>query len=127
MPPVRKTSGDARSARTQLKTADQSARVAKESRARDDKDALLVPLRDKEWLIGHAPSLMTFMEWTAATGGENLVATYHVLEELVHEEDWTEFKKFCRKEDIDPEEFGVFINAGLEALAGRPTGESAGS
>lgn len=127
MPPRKTVPGDARSARTQLKTSDQSARVAKESRARDDAGALLIPLRDKEWLVGNAPSLMTFMEWTAATGGENLVATFHVLEDLVHEEDWVEFKEFCRKEDIEATEFATFINAGLEALSGRPTEESPGS
>lgn len=126
MPPVRKTSGDARAARMQLGTADQSARVAKESRAEEAGDELVLPLRDQEYRLGHTPSIMSLMEWGASSGGGSLVAAFHVLEDVVHPDDWDAFRTFCRENNVEAEEFGVFINAATEALAGRPTGDATG-
>ncbi len=154
MPP--RNSGNIRAARAQIKTADQSARVGKDSRAADEGE-LTVPLkvnapvrdedgklvRDEDGKLLHEivsqdfrlsedVGVLPLMEWVSAAdnGGENaksLVAIFHVLEDTVHEEDWDEFRQFSRKNKAQAKDFGDFINAALEALAGRPTEEPSGS
>ena len=155
MPP--RTSSDRRAARTQLRVADQSARVGKDNRAKDEGGELTVPLKinapvrddedklvydedgkltrevvSQDFRLADDVGVMPLMEWVAAAdnGGENaksLVAIFHVLEDTVHEDDWDEFRQFGRKNKAVAQDFGDFINAALEALAGRPTEEPSGS
>jgi hypothetical protein len=137
MPPRRSTAGDTQAATLQLRTADQAARAAKSSRARvSNAGQLTVPLVHKhangtesghEFRLGHSPSIMALMEWGASTGGESLVAAFNVLKDLVHEDDWDEFRVYARENNIGAGEFGDFINAATEALAGRPTEAASGS
>jgi hypothetical protein len=71
--------------------------------------------------------------WAAAaseidTGNQSqLAGLFNLLKDMVLPEDWTEFRKFTRESKTDDEEFGKFVNAAIEAIAARPTGESAGS
>lgn len=122
----RRAPGDIRAARSQLRTADQSARVGKEARADSDGAEVTVPLRDQEFKLGHSPSVMSLMEWGASSGGGSLIAAFHVLKDIVHEDDWEEFKEYCRDENVESEEMGTFINAAMEGLSGRPTEAATG-
>jgi hypothetical protein len=76
---------------------------------------------------------MALMEWVAAAEGrenetgKSLVAIFHVLEDTVHEDDWDEFRRHGREQKVQAKGYGDFINAALEAIAGRPTEESSGS
>ncbi len=128
-----RTSGNTRAARTQLKTADQSARIGKDSRAKDKGGELTVPLKGQEFRLAEDVGVMPLMEWVVAADGKDgenaksLVAVYHVLQDTVHEDDWDEFRQHSRETKCKAEDFGNFINAALEALAGRPTEEPSGS
>lgn len=132
MPP--RTSSDRRAATSQLRAADQSARVGKSTRAKgDDADAITVPLRDQEFRLADDVGVMPLMEWVAAAEGKNsetgksLVAIFHVLEDTVHEDDWDDFRQYGRENKVKAKEYGEFINAALEAIAGRPTEDATGS
>jgi hypothetical protein len=123
----RKPVGDARAAKVQLSTADQDARVAKDKRAKLEAEFGTAPLRDRKFLLNQIPSVMALMEWGASSGGDGLPAAFHVLEDLVHPDDWAEFRKFGREEHVEPDELADFINAAMEVLAGRPTVAPSGS
>jgi hypothetical protein len=123
----RRSPGDLRAARVQLATADPDARVAKDKRAKLEAEFGVAPLRNREFLLNQIPCVMTMMEWNASTGGESLLAAFHVLEELVHADDWQEFRKYARENNVEAEELSGFINAAVEVIAGRPTVESSGS
>ncbi len=156
--PAQRRSPSTRAATSQLKTADQSARVGKASRAKDEYGELIVPLvihaavrdedgkivRDEDgkivredvtqdFRLAEDVGIMPLMEWAAAAEGSedessrSLVAIFYVLEDTVHEEDWNEFREFGRKNKAQAGDYGKFINAALEALAGRPTEEPSGS
>lgn len=135
MPPRRSTSGDTRAAKTQLKTADQSARVGKGTRANSDpasKQVITVPLRDREFSLADDVGIMPLMEWAAASdvdvaSADGLRAVYYVLQDTVDAEEWAEFRKYAREHKVDAEELLDFCNSALEALAGRPTEEPSGS
>jgi|SRR5579859_1634721 len=130
MPPrsaVRRPMGDARAAKAQLSTADQDARVAKDTRAKLEAEWGTAPLRDRNFALHKIPSVMALMEWSASKGGEGLPAAYHVLEAIVHPDDWDDFRVYAREEDVDPTELAEFINAAMEVISGRPTVEPAGS
>ena len=131
-PRTPRATGDTRAARSQLRTADPDARVTKDKRAVVsgrvvENDELTAPLLGREFRLGEAPSIMALMEWNAASGSDALLAAFHVLGELVHEDDWQEFRDYARDEHIDPEDLALFFNAAMEKLAGRPTGEPSGS
>lgn len=129
MPPARaRTTGDSRAARTQLRTADEDARTAKETRAK----AHTVPLREKEFRLAEDVGIMPLMEWAAASdvdvaSADGLRAVFYVLKDIVHPDEWAEFRKFTRENKASADELLDFANAGLEVLAGRPTEESTGS
>lgn len=136
MPPRTNTSTDARAARTQLKTADQSARVGKTARAKDNLSTeggfLTIPLGEKEFRLSEDVGIMPLMEWAAASdvdvaSADGLRAVFYVLQDIVHEEEWAEFRRYARDHKFGAEKLLDFANAGLEALAGRPTEESTGS
>ena len=133
MPPRKAVPGDTRAAAVQLKTADQSARVGKDSRAKTAKAGqLTAPLRDREFRLADNVGIMPLMEWAAASdrdvaSADGLRAVYYVLEDAVHEDDWAEFRKYAREAKVDAGELLDFANAALEALAGRPTEAASGS
>lgn len=133
MPPVRRTTGDTRAARSQMKTADQSARVSKETRSDEGKGGILTaPLRDREFRLADDVGIMPLMEWAAASDQDvasaaGLRAVFYVLQDAVHADDWHEFKRYSREEKLDATELLEFANAALEALAGRPTEAATGS
>jgi hypothetical protein len=137
MPPratsTTRRTGDTRAATSQLKTADQSARTGKDTRASVVKEGQLsVPLRKREFRLAEDVGIMPLMEWAAASdrdvaSADGLRAVFYVLQDAVHEDDWAEFRKFAREEKVDAGELLEFANAALEALAGRPTEESTGS
>lgn len=133
MPPVRRTSGDTRAARSQMRTADQTARVGKDTRASEGKGGTLTaPLRKREFRLAENVGIMPLMEWAAASdrdvaSADGLRAVFYVLEDAVHEDDWAEFRKFAREEKVSASELLDFANAALEALAGRPTEDASGS
>jgi hypothetical protein len=124
---TRRPTGDARAAKVQLGTADQDARVAKDKRAKLEAEHGTAPLRDRKFMLNQIPSVMALMEWGASTGGDGLPAAFHVLEDIVHPDDWAEFRKFAREEHVEPDELADFINAAMEGLAGRPTVGPSGS
>ncbi len=125
--------GDTSAAKTQLRTADQAARVPKGERVDAEHSGdLVVTLRDREFRLAQEVGIMPLMEWAAASdvdvaSADGLRAVFYVLKDAVHEDDWAEFRKFTRDEKVAAEELLDFANAALEALAGRPTGEPAGS
>lgn len=131
MPP--RSSSDRRAASSQLRVAEQSARVGKDTRAKGEDEALTVPLAGKEFRLADEVGVMALMEWVAAAEGrenetgKSLVAIFHVLEDTVHEDDWDEFRRHGREQKVQAKGYGDFINAALEAIAGRPTEESSGS
>lgn len=140
MPP--RSSSDRRAASSQLRVAEQSARVGKDTRAKGENDALTVPLvhedkegvkHSQEFRLADEVGVMPLMEWVAAAEGnqnetgKSLVAIFHVLEDTVHEDEWDEFREYGRENKIQAKPYGDFINAALEAIAGRPTEESSGS
>jgi hypothetical protein len=124
---TRRVAGDAGAARVQLSTADQDARVAKDKRAKLEAEWGVAPLRGRSFLLHKTPSVMALMEWSASSGGEGLLAAFHVLEAIVHPDDFDEFRKFTREEDVAPQELAEFINAAMEVLSGRPTVGPSGS
>jgi len=129
----RRISGDSRAARSQLKTADQSARMPKGSRAKDvPGGGLTVKLGDREFRLAEDVGIMPLMEWAAASdvdvaSADGLRAVYYVLQDAVHEDDWAEFRKYSRENKIAAGELLDFANSALEALAGRPTEDATGS
>lgn len=131
MPP-RRNSGDSRAASTQLKSVDQNARVGKGTRAIEVRGELLIPLRDREFRLASDVGIMPLMEWAAAAdkdvaSADGLRAVFYVLQDVVHEEEWAEFRKFTRDNKVDANELLDFANSALEALAGRPTEDATGS
>lgn len=131
MPPRRNT-GDSRAASSQLRAADQSARVGKDTRAKEAGGDLTVPLRDKEFRLAQEVGIMPLMEWAAASdvdvaSADGLRAVYYVLKDAVHEDDWAEFRKYTREQKVDAGDLLDFANSALEALAGRPTEGATGS
>jgi hypothetical protein len=125
-------SGDTRAATAQLRTADQQARVGKDTRAKVGKEAqLTAPLRKREFRLAEDVGIMPLMEWAAASdrdvaSADGLRAVFYVLQDAVHEDDWAEFRKFAREEKVDASELLEFANSALEALAGRPTEDATG-
>jgi hypothetical protein len=116
-----------------MKTADQSARVSKETRSDEGKGGILTaPLRDREFRLADDVGIMPLMEWAAASDQDvasaaGLRAVFYVLQDAVHADDWHEFKRYSREEKLDATELLEFANAALEALAGRPTEAATGS
>ena len=100
---------------------------------RDEDDKIVYEPVVKDFRLADEVGIMALMEWVAAAEGKkdetskSLVAVYHVLEDTVHEDDWDEFRQFGRESKLQAKDYGEFINAALEAVAGRPTEESTGS
>jgi hypothetical protein len=141
--------GDTTAAKSQLKTADQTARVGKDSRV-DVKHSgeLTAPLVhtvveevdgedvktrvSEEFRLAQDVGIMPLMEWAASSdvdvaSTDGLRAVFYVLKDVVHEDEWASFRKYARDNKVEATDLLDFANAALEALAGRPTGEPSGS
>lgn len=142
-PSLNRRTGDTRAATSQLKTADQDARVGKTARASVGKEAqltapLVIKAKDagskdvsRDFRLAEDVGIMPLMEWAAASdrdvaSADGLRAVFYVLQDAVHEDDWAEFRKYAREHKAAATDMLEFANAALEALAGRPTEDVTG-
>ena len=102
-----------------------------------------VPFCDVEWRIGERVGLMPMMRYARAvkvgmaraegapsdgmTEIEVLDATYSLLEQCVHPDDWDRFVDVTSKAGVDQEGYMEFAGKVMAALADRPTGRSSDS
>lgn len=126
------TTEDRDIAEVQLDAGDQSVRMPEDKRAKKTEEGLIAELKGEEFLISEEIGAMALMEWAAAAdlpvgSSKGLSAIYHILECVVDEDDWNTFTTHARKTKADPEELLDFLNAAMEAIAGRPTPASSSS
>lgn len=120
--------------RVQSATAEAKMRLPDDERAVEVSEGVLAaPVAGKMFRLQDTIGLMPLMEWAAATdevdvGNQaQLVGLYRLLKDLVDPEEWNEFRAFTREGKCDDEDFIKFVNAAIEAIAARPTGEPASS
>lgn len=120
--------------RVQAATAEEKVRVPVDERAVEVEEGVLAaPISGKMFRLQESVGLMPLMEWAAATeevdtGNQaQLAGLFFLLKDVVDPEDWTEFRKHTRQEKCNDEDFVKFVNAAIEAIAARPTGEPATS
>ena len=120
--------------RVQSATAEAKVRLPEDERAVEVEEGVLVaPLGGRMFRLQDSLGLMPLMEWAAATdevdaGNQaQLAGLYRLLKDLVDPEDWNEFRAFTRESKSGDEDFIKFVNAAIEAIAARPTGEPASS
>lgn len=120
--------------RVQAATADPKVRLPEDQRATEVADGkLMVPIGGRYFRLSETIGLMPLMEWVAAAdeidtqNTSTLISFYHVLQDLVHEDEWQEFRAFTREAKCDDDAFIAFRNAAMETLAARPTAEPATS
>jgi hypothetical protein len=123
-PRTTRATGDTRSARAQMKTA--TVPLVVKAKEEGGEDASM------DFLLAENVGIMPLMEWAAASdrdvqSADGLKAVYYVLQDVVDEGDWPEFRKFSREAKAEAGELLDFANAALEALAGRPTKDASGS
>lgn len=143
--------GDTSAAASQLRGADQTARVGRDARTNVGKvgpKPLLSTLKhtvvetvdgeevktelSEDFLLAQDVGIMPLMEWAASSdvdvsSVDGLRAVFYVLKDVVHEDEWAQFRKYARDNKVESVDLLNFANASLEALAGRPTEESSGS
>jgi hypothetical protein len=118
---------EAKLADMQLEAGDQDARLPEDKRAvRDEEDVLKVPFKDEEFAVQDGLDYMSLMEWAAATdlpanSVAGLIAIFHMLESIVTPEEFPAFRAHSRANHATAEELLTFVNAGIEAISGRPT------
>jgi hypothetical protein len=120
--------------RVQAATGEEKVRMPQAKRAGETKDGVIVaPIKGKYFKLADSIGLMPLMEWAASSDevdGRNasqILGLYRVLQDIVHEDDWAEFKQFCREAKAIDQDFIDFQNAAMEAIAARPTQEPAAS
>ena len=143
--PTRK-SPDRELAEVQSAITDQDAQISPEDRAKERPAGLYVPLTSKltgddeqdkyktgeteEFRIRSEASFMSIMEWIGSAddgnGSGSMAAYYHILQDIVHKEDWDAFRRFARLNYCEYEDFKDFQNAAFEAISGNPTKQPAG-
>lgn len=146
MPPratsTTRRTGDTRAATSQLRAADQAARVGKDNRAQvAAAGQLTAPLvikgkngekaLSKDFRLAEDVGIMPLMEWAASSdrdvaSADGLRAVFYVLQDAVHEDNWAEFRQWSRENKAAAGDLLDFANAALEALAGRPTEDATG-
>lgn len=143
--------GDTSAAASQLRGADQTARVGKDQRTDVGKvgpKPLMSTLKhtvveevdgekvktelSEDFQLAQDVGIMPLMEWAASSdvdvsSVDGLRAVFYVLKDVVHEDEWAQFRKYARDNKVESVDLLNFANASLEALAGRPTEESSGS
>ncbi|HEY1705585.1 MAG TPA: hypothetical protein VGG75_38355 [Trebonia sp.] len=129
-----RTSAARQARRLQMATAEEKVRLPEEERAVEVTDGQLVaPIKEKYFRLQESLGLMPLMEWAAAQDdldADNqvqLAGLFRLLKDLVAPEEWAEFRSFTREAKCIDEDFIGFVNAGMEAMAARPTGEPAAS
>jgi hypothetical protein len=120
--------------RVQAATAEEKVRLPADERAVEIAEGVLTaPISGKLFRLQESVGLMPLMEWAAATeevdtGNQaQLAGLFFLLKDVVDPEDWSEFRKYTREEKCNDEDFVKFVNAAIEAIAARPTGEPATS
>lgn len=121
--------------RVQEATADPKTRLPRGKRAEEHVNGYLyAPIAGKDFRLSDGIGLMSLMEWAASQedsldSGNNkiLVSFYRVLRDLVHADDWEEFRRYTRDAKCTDTDFIAFQDAAIEALAARPTEEPATS
>jgi hypothetical protein len=130
----RASSRTAQARRLQAATSDPKVRLPEGERAVEVADGqLAAPIGGKLFRLSDSIGLMPLMEWAASNDEVDtqnvtqLVTFFRVLQDLVHEDAWTEFRAFTREAKCTDKDFVDFQNAAMEAIAARPTPEPAGS
>jgi hypothetical protein len=116
--------------RVQAATADDKVRLPAGERAVEVADGVITAeLSGRSFRLAESIGLMPLMEWAAAQDDIDtrnsvaLLGFYRVLQDLVHEDDWPDFRKHAREQKSTDKELVAFQNAAVEALAARPTEE----
>jgi len=129
---VRKSAAQLR--RVQAATAEPKVRLPDSERGVEVGEGVLAaPIAGKMFRLQDSIGLMPLMEWAAATdevdaGNQaQLAGLYRLLKDLVDPEEWNEFRAFTREGKTGDEDFIKFVNAAIEVIAARPTGEPASS
>jgi hypothetical protein len=133
-------------AQIQSRITDKDAQLSGDQRATEEDDGIYVPLtsrltgdpkKDKgktgkteTFRLGDEVSLMTFMEWAAASedanGPASMAAYFHTFQDMVYSEDeFARFRKFGRENRCDYDDYRNFQHAAFEALSGNPTEQPA--
>jgi hypothetical protein len=130
----RKNASASQLRRVQAATTDEKVRLPAGKRAAEIADGeLAAPIAGRMFRLSDSIGLMPLMEWAASrdevdtTNTGALLSFYRILQDLVHPDDWQEFRAHTRENKCIDEEFIAFQAAALEALAARPTREPAAS
>lgn len=120
--------------RVQAATADPKVRLPGEDRAVEVEDGVLTAaIGGRSFRLQETIGLMPLMEWAAATdevdtgNATQLAGMFNLLKDVVDPEEWGAFRKHTRENKCGDEDFVKFVNAAIEAIAARPTGEPADS
>lgn len=116
----------------QLAVQDQDARVPEDDRAvttvaEDGSAVAKAPLCDKLFRIDTETGLMPLMEWAAANdtaepqNGPQLAALFFMLKDIVHPDDWDEFREHAKATKAKGTDFVKFQEAAAEVIAAVPT------
>lgn len=91
---------------------------------KDTKEGLIAEVKGKTFRLADDLSPMAIMEWAGASDeelGSSIVSLYHMLESVIHEDDWTAFKNHARKSRLSAEHMVELTNEAIEKIAARPT------
>lgn len=95
---------------------------------------LIVKLRDKEFRVDDELGAMAMFEWAAASqlavdDWEGLAAIFAMLQDVIHPDDWQEFRHYARtaRPKVQADDLIKVINDATELIGGRPTEPSTGS
>jgi hypothetical protein len=111
----------------QLAVQDQDARVPEEDRGRETNDGSKAPLCGKFFKVDTEQGLMPLMEWAAANdsadpqNGPQLAALFYMLRDIVHPDDWDEFRAHSKAAKAKGQDFLKFQEAAAEVIAAVPT------
>lgn len=120
------TEEDSTLADLQLTASSGDVRLPEEKRAVKKDSRLTVKLKGEAFTVAEEIGAMVLMEWAAAAdapvgSSKGLAAIYHILESTVQEDEFNAFTQHARQTKASPDELLDFLNAAMEAIAGRPT------
>jgi hypothetical protein len=111
----------------QLAVQDQDARVPEDDRAVETNDGTKAPLCGKLFKVDTEQGLMPLMEWAAANdsadpqNGPQLAALFYMLKDIVHPDEWDEFRVHAKASKAKGPDFLKFQEAAAEVIAAVPT------
>jgi formylmethanofuran:tetrahydromethanopterin formyltransferase len=122
-------------AQVQLDTSESDALadgIVEETDKKTGKKQYYVKLLDSKFKIADKIGAMPMLKWAAASELSEddpaaLGAIYTMLQDVIHEDVWTEFEKFATKSKVDAEDLVNVISHSLEVLTGNPTKPQSGS